>query len=218
LLQKEERLIYDDFCSKHLYIDFANIISIGIANFLYAGYFEQSCSKITWKWFWRFQFYTFAIGAIISIVTYWVVRSIKLKQQLKEVESINATLHQQLLQIKPKETFVFESETRNEKLIIQSNDLICIKAEGNYSMFYYIDSDKTNSKLLRLSLKSAETIVESNTSFSRSHRSYVVNCTKIVKINSIGSNYQIWVHGLAEPLPASRQNIADLKQNIEKGE
>jgi uncharacterized protein involved in tolerance to divalent cations len=215
LLTNKESFILEDVCTKYLPLEFANIITIGIGNFLFAGYIEHTCT-ITWKWFWRYQFYTVSIGAILSVVLYWLVKSLKLKQQLKEVESINQTLQQQLVQVKVKETFVFESETRNEKLIIQSNDLICIKAEGNYSMFYYFEGDKTNSKLLRLSLKYAETIVEANASFSRSHRSYVVNCTKIIKINSIGSNYQLWVQGLQEPLPASRQNIADLKCNIEK--
>ena len=206
--------IYDGKWYEHLPYDIGNIVCIGIGNFLFSGYVERS-SEITWIWFWRYQAYTLAIGLMLSSVIYLVVKSLKLIQRVGEVESMNESLQYQLKQATINQTLVFDSETRNEKLVLQSNDLICIKAEGNYSSFYYNDGDKVVSKLLRLSLKNVESIIETSSNFSRSHRSYIININKIVKINSVGANYQIWVDGLIEPLPASRQNISDLKKTIE---
>lgn len=143
-------------------------------------------------------------------------KSINLELQLSKVDSINKTLEQKLQQTSSNDTLIFESESKNEKLILHSNDLICIKAEGNYSSFYYDDGGKTNVRLLRLSLKNAETMVESNPTFLRSHRSYIINITKVENITAAGSNFQIWVAGLTDPLPASKQNIADLKLDEER--
>jgi DNA-binding LytR/AlgR family response regulator len=205
------------FHLKYLPLDIANLITIGIGNYFYAGFIENSCER-GWDWFWRYQFYTFTIGIIIVALAYLVVTSVKLKMKLNDVQKINSSLLHKLKQVSNNQVFVFESETRNEKLVVYSDDLICIKAEGNYSKFYYILDDKVITKLLRLSLKNSETIIHKSTAFSRSHRSYIVNINKITNIQATGSGYQMWVNGLAEPLPASRQNIADLKQSISKEE
>jgi len=203
----------DKYTFKHFIFDIGNIITIGTCNFFYSSTIE-GCSVLNWEWFWKYQFYTFTIGGIVSLILYFFGKNIILKNQLKEIETLNASLHNQLKEASINKTFVFESETRNEKLVLQSDDLICIKAEGNYSSFYYSTGDKVTSKLLRLSLKNTESIIETSSNFSRSHRSYIVNINKIIKIDAVGSSYQIWVNGLLEPLPASRQNIADLKASI----
>jgi hypothetical protein len=205
--------IDDNIVFKQLPIDFANIITIGTLNFFYSVYIDKT-SSLTWQWFFRYQLYTFAIGAMLSFVIYFIVRSIRLKERLEEVEKINELLEHKIAKAKENETLVFESEMKNEKVVVQTNDLICVKAEGNYSQFNYTMNGIVQSKLLRLSLKNVETIIGENQIFSRSHRSYIVNTDKIIKIRSTGNNFQIWVDGLLEPLPASRQNIADLKANF----
>lgn len=208
-----KRTIEENIYLKQLPIDCANILTIGTLNFLYSVYVDKT-SDLTWLWFWRYQFYTFSIGAILSVILFFVVRNIHLKARLEEVEKINEILEHKIAKANENQALVFESETRNEKVMVQSNDLICIKAEGNYSLFLYAMNGSIQSKLLRLSLKNAEAIIGDNQLFSRSHRSYIVNTEKIKKIKSVGNSYQLWVEGLSEPLPASRQNISDLKSNI----
>jgi len=210
---KVETDIDDTIVFKQLPIDFANILTIGTLNFFYSVFIDKT-SSLTWHWFFRYQLYTFAIGSMLSFVMFFIVRSIRLKAQLEEVERINEMLEHKIAKSKEQETLVFESETKNEKVVVQTQDLICIKAEGNYSQFHFSLNGKIQTQLLRLSLKNIETIIGNNPLFSRSHRSYIVNTDKIKKIRSVGNSFQIWVEGLSEPLPASRQNIADLKSNI----
>ena len=210
---KQKILFCDEKWYQYLHIDIANIATIGTANFLYASLLEHS-AQLNWKWFLRYQFYTFSIGTIISIGIYWIVRNIQLKQRLTEVEAVNEMLMHKIAKADENKTLVFESETKNEKVVVQTCDLICVKAEGNYSQFHYTMNGIMHSKLLRMSLKNAEKIVDGNKTFSRSHRSYIVNTDKVRKIQSVGNSYQIWVEGLQEPLPASKQNIDDLKASI----
>jgi hypothetical protein len=189
--------------------DIANLITIGTGNFLYAAKFDPETS-FCWKWFWYYQAYTMSIGLIIMFFIMLITGSVRMKRHLKEVEDLNFALQNQLRQTANR-TLIFEAETRNDKLVLYSDDLVCIKAEGNYSMFFYLLGDKVSSKLLRLSLKNAEEIVGQHPCFSRSHRSYIINVNKITRIQSSGNNYQLWVNGMGEPLPASRQNISELR-------
>ena len=189
-------------------------IPIDILNFFYSVYIDKS-AELTWNWFWKYQFYTFAIGVIISILMYFIIKNIRLKSRLANVESLNRLLEHKISKTEETAPLIFESETKNEKLVLLSGDLYFIKAEGNYSQFYYIQNNTIKNSLLRLSLKNTETLIEKNNQFLRIHRSYIVNTEKIKRVSSENNIYKIWIDGFSEALPASRQTISEIKNLIQ---
>lgn len=206
-------IFIDDFRPRW-WLDGLNIITIGSLNFFLGTLVEDNVT-CTWGWYFTYLFYTLAIGVIISVMVYFFVNNYMLKKKLQEIEAINQQLINKLSTTETdNKEITFEGETRNEQLTLRATDLLYVKAEGNYCLFCFFKDGKTATRLIRITLKGVDAMLGESEYFMRCHRSYIVNTKKVVKIGSTGSNYQIWMSNVEDVIPASRQNIQDLKNSI----
>ncbi len=100
--------------------------------------------------------------------------------------------------------YSFKSETKNEVLELKSDDLICIKSEGNYCEFYYNNSTLLSKKLLRISLKRAGEILQNETEIVQCHRSYITNLKKVTRLDGNARNLSLHIDNLDFTIPVSR--------------
>ncbi len=108
------------------------------------------------------------------------------------VESISKAIKKVESYFNPKETYATLKENlaehNNKKIVLQTaetiyvvklDDIIFIQAEGNYTKFH-----TTSHKILTITKKIAEyDYLEKTDSFFRSHRSFIINLSKIKKVD-----------------------------------
>jgi DNA-binding LytR/AlgR family response regulator len=102
----------------------------------------------------------------------------------------------------------------NEILNIQSEDILFIKAEVNYSRVVWIEDNKRKEKVLRATLKTLEEQL-SGSSIIRCHRSYLFNASRYsisgdsrgFKLRSVSDPFEVPVSRLK-----SQEIISRLKQ------
>jgi len=97
------------------------------------------------------------------------------------------------------------SDSDKESLRINVDDLVCIKAEGNYvRIFYYINSKEIGDKMLRNTLSKISEDLKEFQNVKRCHRSYIVNFNRVEHISGNARNYNIHFKDLEFSVPISR--------------
>lgn len=124
----------------------------------------------------------------------------KIKQSSQSVISFN--------QSNPEISY-FELTNAKGKTIfkVDSKDILYFESNDNYVVTYYIDEKETLKKSMdRLSLKSVESMLESNAiQFSRVHKSFLINPTYVKEVSGRSQSYKIeMLHTKAE-IPVSRK-------------
>jgi two-component system LytT family response regulator len=94
---------------------------------------------------------------------------------------------------------------------LKINSIKCISADGDYSIVFTDDGKK---HLIAKPLKEWEDRLPEK-HFVRIHRSNIVNLEFIEKVETwFGRSYQIYLHGIKEPLTVSRRYAAQLKSKF----
>ena len=194
----------NSFTLKHnLYISIWFLFTIGLSNWAYANFIlkndELSASLIV------YIFYTVAVGIFpMTIGAYFTERKLfKLNNQTAEI--INLEIDNDIIEIK-EINFEFISELTDDRLIINSKDLICIKSDGNYCEFYFDQNKEIKRKILRYTMKMALEVVTNHPKIIRCHRSYFINVRKISKVIGTARNLSLQVDNLEFSIPISRSN------------
>ncbi len=96
------------------------------------------------------------------------------------------------------------SKNNNETITICLKDFLCIKSEGNYLNVYFLDNNKTTSKLIRNSISNIEEQFRSFEQIKRCHRSFLVNLDKVEHITGNARRLNLHVPNLNFTIPVSR--------------
>lgn len=96
---------------------------------------------------------------------------------------------------------ILHSETR-EKLKLQSDELLYIAAEDNYSRVVWTDGGRKKQKVLRGTLRQMEEQLSGMDIF-RCHRSYLVNCARY-RLEGDSRGYRLYSEADNEVIPVSR--------------
>ena len=190
---------------------------IGAANYLYSCLiFDELFS---WSGLLRMEFYTIAVSffPIIGVVAMdWA-------SLVKKHEALARFLNQNVTGVlsKEKATFVAENnyssqseivltgDNQGEKLQLKMEELVYIKAEGNYvEVVTEKDEIKTKSFLLRTTLKSVESQLQNwNHEILRCHRSFLVNNHKISKATGNAQGLSLSMGKGRQEIPVSRKYV-----------
>ena len=196
--------IGNNYTLKHnLYISLWFLFTIGLANWIYANYILNS-DELNASLF-VYILYTVAVGIFPMIIGgYFTERKLN-KQNNKTAETINTKIDNDIIEIKDT-NFEFISELTDDRLIINSRDLICIKSDGNYCEFYFQYNKEIKRKILRYTMKMALEIVTNHPKIIRCHRSFFINIEKIAKVSGTARNLSLHIDNLEFSIPISRAN------------
>lgn len=107
---------------------------------------------------------------------------------------------------------VLRSETR-EKISLQSDDLLYISAEDNYSRVVWTSGNKRNEKVLRSTLKHLEAQL-SGSNMLRCHRSFLVNLSRFT-LSGDSRGYRLSASGHATVIPVSRAHSKTIIERMQ---
>ena len=98
---------------------------------------------------------------------------------------------------------------------VDSKDIIYFESNDNYVVTYYLDKERSLKKSMdRLSLKSVETMLESNAiQFSRVHKSFLINPTLVKGVSGRSQAYKIEMLHTDIEIPVSRKFDVSLFDN-----
>ena len=107
------------------------------------------------------------------------------------------------------EASYFELTNAKGKTIfkVDSKDIIYFESNDNYVLTFYLDEEKTLKKSMdRLSLKSVETMLESNAiQFNRVHKSFLINPARVKEVSGRSQAYKIKMQHTDTEIPVSRK-------------
>ncbi len=135
-----------------------------------------------------------------------------LRAQVRHEKALNKTLIESQ---KVEEKFVqFESDYKNDCLIIKPDALILIKSADNYIDVYYHSEGEVKNRMIRSSLVKAEMLFENYDYILRTQRSYIVNIKKIKEIQNVSDGYKLIFETEGLTAFVSQKYINDFKKLI----
>ena len=187
--------------------------SISILNWVYNLYFGGNISQI--HSLVSFVFITLAVGSIpLTFFVFYLETYLKDKNQTL-AHNLNSQLHANNTQ--PIHTPIkITSGNKNEDLILNLNQLLCVKSEGNYAQIFLLDNEKVLKKVIRSSITNIETQLESHDNIYRCHRSYLVNFENVENITGNARNFNLQISNLDFLVPVSRNFPKSILQSIKE--
>lgn len=99
-------------------------------------------------------------------------------------------------------------------LTLLPSNLLLLKAEDNYVHIFYLNGTVVKKELVRSSLKKLEPQL-SGLGFSRSHRSYMVNLSRVILFKKNAKGHCLLIDGLEDvTIPVSTSYLSDFVQRF----
>ena len=192
------------------------LILIGLANAFYNGMIE--IGSLSLKLFLDFQLYTFGIGIFPTFFFVIMEQHWLLKKNFREAQQINAKLQGRHTayqnDVRAEDSIVLTSDNKKEELRINPANLLFVKSVGNYIEVYYKNKDKTDSQILRSSLKRIEDLIVDHKYICRSHRAYLVNLKNITNVSGNSQGYQLQFEATDKYVPVSRNYLRHVRNLV----
>ena len=112
---------------------------------------------------------------------------------------------------KEQELINFSGTNKNEKFIINKNDILFARAENNYVIVFYLDEDIVKKIMLRNTLSN---ILKQAPFLIKSHRSYLFNPNKIKSLKGNSQNATLLLHSFDEKIPVSKTYFNEIKDLV----
>ena len=186
------------------------ILIIAILNWLY----NSTVGKDITEQYNIFSFIliTISVGFFPTILHVLIKEKILSKKHNKIAQSITNKIQIKNKIIKEQKIKI-SSENNNEQINLKSDELICIKSEGNYANIYFYVNNKLTKQLLRNSLTKLDKQLIIFENIKRCHRSYIVNFDNVEKVTGNARNYNLHITNLDFTIPVSRnfpKNIIEI--------
>jgi len=150
-----------------------------------------------------FVFITVSVGIIPTFfLIYFIEKNLLLKNQYIATKFTKNIQHR--TNISENSKIKLLSQNNDETILIELNQLICIKSEGNYLKVFFLKENIIKSKLIRNSISKIEEQLIIFEKVKRCHRSYIVNLEKLEKMTGNARNLNLHIPNLDFTIPVSR--------------
>jgi hypothetical protein len=150
------------------------------------------------------------IGMLPTSLIVWVDYTIKLKNNLSEVERNNVQLKASILDkhlSKDFEEILLLGTNTTSELNFNLKDLLFVKSDGNYVDVYIKENNTVVKQTARISIRKIEEELSKYKSVVRTHRSYLVHIENIKHTQGNARNYQLLFHNTDIIVPVSRSQF-----------
>lgn len=190
------------------------IISIGIANVFYTHYFFNY-PPMHIKFFILFISYTLVIGIIPVSILILNKQNQQLKKYAKLAGQLNRSLHEFSKESTDTKNIVtIYAENRQNKLVVNAQDIVAITSEGNYATIYYESEEKNNKQIFRNTLHDIDKQCKEIAFLFKCHRAFIINLNKIKKAKGNSQGYKLQLGALEMEIPVSRSYSAEFKKKM----
>jgi hypothetical protein len=104
-------------------------------------------------------------------------------------------------------TLFINTQVKQDDFTLNLEDLLFVKADGNYIELTKSSNDETTVELKRISLTQFEKQIANYPHFFRCHRTYLVNMFKIEKVSGNSQGYILSFQNTDVKIPVSRNQI-----------
>jgi DNA-binding LytR/AlgR family response regulator len=118
----------------------------------------------------------------------------------------------------PSDSSLTLTGTTNESVTLQISHLLFIEAVGNYVKVSHLRDNQVHADMLRATMKQMEETLQGYPMIVRCHRAFLVNLGQVEQIISHSGSTQLLIKHCHESLPVSRNNMAQVKAAIKRGE
>jgi len=187
-------------------------LAISIALITATYYQEQSLPPflVLGQLFFDTLLLTLGISTIPMLVLLLFEQNQYQKQQIKKADLLNNKLNNRIKKEDQKsQPISFYSEKGVLELKLEPNDILYIKSDGNYIEVFYKNVNTIEKKLIRARLKIAATNLPSSL-FFRCHNRFIVNGTKIIKVEGNARNLSLYLKDIKASIPVSRSKANEV--------
>ena len=137
-----------------------------------------------------------------------------LRSHLVSAQRLNKQLNEK--RGKKRNLIHFESDYKNDMLVIKADLLILIKSSDNYMEVYYKNNGTVKKQMIRSTLKKVEETIKEYNYIFRCHRSYIVNISFINEIKGNSQGYQLFLENIDFPVLVSQKYIPSFNNIIKR--
>lgn len=194
---------------------FSILLIISLANFILGMLIElhpttgQNISL--WQLLTDDIFHTFAIGIFPIMVITFTNYTILLKRNLSRVAVHNASIGDREAEVIINAPLVVEisSDTKNNNISLDLEQVVFIMADGNYIEFHLQDGAETKREIRRNTMNNIANQLSGYHFLFRSHRAYLINLNQIVESKGNAQGYQLKLKHSDQNIPVSRANLSN---------
>lgn len=187
---------------------FGIIIMISIAYWYYNNNVMVYSTPIEKHSLIYFIFVTILVGLIPGIIFLYVNEKTKNKQHTFVADKISASTPHMTLKKDKRNiqniSITLFSENKKDILSLNTNDLLYISAESNYTNVFYISNGSAKEKLLRISLNKIESQLKNYPFVVRCHKSFIINTHLVIKMSGNARGYYLQLPDIDFQVPISR--------------
>lgn len=180
-----------------------NILSIGIANYVYNGVifggFERAEVQVTHLFFMVLITGLVGLFPAVGITTYKYLRY--LNRYAQPPQPAPQTRAERVAD--QTERLDLVAENGKDRLTLPVDELLYLESADNYSEVVFLKNGLVKKELVRGSLSRFETQVPAAV-VVRCHRSYLVNLHRVERVSGNAQGYKLHLRGLETPVPVAR--------------
>ncbi len=193
-------------------------VNLVITHYLYGIHF-------TFPHLVQFLFITAAIGIFpVTLIILlkqqilfrkYVSRAAELEVKLEQQEAVEPEI-QAAPVVQAAAALTLTGDNQSESVSMPVDDLRFISAADNYIRVHYLLSEKPAQKVLRSTLKKAETALSDHPQLFRCHRAYIVNLAAVSHISGNAQGFKLHLQGAEETIPVSRSLNNDIPELLSR--
>lgn len=182
------------------------ILVIGFMGWVYhknVAYGNINHDRFTFLYFLK---YAFSIG-VFPLIIYVYLSEMFLRNNRKNTsKKVKKFIKKYNFKLTNKYTKKVTFSGANNKLVIALNDIVYVKSDGNYVIFYIKDKDvHMVEKILRLQLLYVEKKLSNYSHIIRCHKSYIVNSNYVNDISGNARAHYLHLSIASNKIPVSRK-------------
>ena len=141
------------------------------------------------------------------------VKAAKLSASLK-IRNEELQILKENRETSKEEVILIRGHGNDIELRLNPQDLIYLKADGNYLEVFFYNRKVIQKKLIRSSLRSIAEVLPRN-SFIRCHKSFIINGNHIISVEGNARNLTLYLKNITMGIPVSRSRVKAISVFLE---
>lgn len=200
---------------KELVFALGILLLVGLAQFLLRDLIYVNPLNWSYHYFFEEVINTLLAGSLLAVLVISVNLNLQFFKNSERALVIN-NLIKEPKSLQDNIPVLIETDVKAESFTLHSNELIFVKAEGNYIKVWMLDENSSKSILKRITLKEFGSKLYNLPNIIQVHRSYILNTNFIDKVSGNAQGYKISLKNCSEIIPVSRNYITNFNEHIEK--
>jgi len=184
-------------------------LTVGLVQFLIRDIIYDNANNWSLQYLYEEVRNTFLVGTLFIMILIPLNFYRLNAKHVHNADAINSTV---FLQKSIDTDHDSKSIVQIEDMRLDINDFIYAKAYGNYAQIY-LDAQNSKKKLIRITLKKIESLLEGHSNVLKTHRSYLVNKHFIQEVKGNAQGYQLHLKN-GHTIPVSRNMIPNFNKNF----